>query len=62
MQYLIHDLREGIREVLNELDELPKFIEWVEKEYPGISKELIVRTFDNGQEIGDSHWPKNLIN
>lgn len=60
MQYLIHDLRGGLREVLNELDELPKFIEWAEKEYPGVSKELIVRTFDNGQEIGDSHWAKEI--
>lgn len=61
MLYLIHDLTGGLRETLNSLDELPEFIEWAEQEYPEVSKELIVRTYNKGQEIGRSRWAMDLI-
>jgi hypothetical protein len=60
-RYVVHDLRGGLREPLDDLSELPEFMEWAEAEYPGISGELMIRAFDGDREVAPSSWATDAL-
>ena len=60
-RYVVHDLVGGLREQIDDLSELPPFLEWAEAEYPGISDELMVRTFYDGREVAPSRWALEVV-
>jgi len=60
-RYVVHDLRDDLREPLDDLRDFPEWMEWAEDEYPGISKELMIRTFDDDREVRPSRWAEDVL-